>query len=164
MSSRKRFGFSIQQFIQTQYFRGFLNSLFNFIIISNNFRFINVRKNGKEREEEEYSKRRLYQLKFCFTILENLITPSGAKDVYLVYENPDGTINTNFAEGYSGQFVHNNTEKNYTVKTTIDYNNSDLELCIPYAPEEENTFQSGLQYVSVYCDGRLIGQGNFMVK
>ena len=131
---------------------------------TNKFRYINVRKSGKERDEKEYSRRSLHSLKFCFTILENLITPSGTKEVYLVYENPDGSINTNFTEGYSGQFVHNSTERNYSVKTTIEYNNSDLEVCMPYNPEKDFKYQKGLQYISVYCDGKLIGQGNFNIK
>ncbi|MEZ4773157.1 MAG: hypothetical protein R3D00_08240 [Bacteroidia bacterium] len=129
------------------------------------FRFINIKKPGKkEKEEEEFSRRTLKDIRICFTILENPITPSGEKEVYLVYENPDGTANTNFTSGFSGKFIHNDEEKVYTVMKSINYENDATEVCMDYSPAEENKYQKGTQYVSVYCDGRLIGQGTFEVK
>ncbi|MEZ4827978.1 MAG: hypothetical protein R3C61_17100 [Bacteroidia bacterium] len=129
------------------------------------FRFINIKKAGKkEVEEDEFSRRTMKDVRMCFTILENPITTPGERDVYLVYENPDGTVNTNFTAGFSGKFIHNDQEKVYTVMKSVNYDNDALEVCMDFSPAEENKYQKGTQYVSVYCDGRLIGQGTFEIK
>ena len=128
------------------------------------FTTYNVRKNGKEKSDVEFARWNLKDLKFCISILDNPIAPSGTKDVYMVYENPDGTVNSNFTDGYSGKFVHNDSEKVYSATTSVDYNNETIEVCIPYAMAEDIKYQKGTQFVYFYCDGLLIGQGTFEIK
>lgn len=134
------------------------------VLQSKDYRYFNVRKNGKEKEETVFRRGALNDLKICFTVMENLLAERGPKEVYLVYENPDGTINANFTDGFSGKFSHENAEKVYTAKVSINYNRLAQEVCIPYSPSETNKYQKGPQYVSIYCDGNIIGQDNFTIK
>lgn len=130
------------------------------------FSYRNVTKKGKEISEEEnaFRKGALYEIKVCFTLIENLIAKPGEREVYLIYENPDGTISTNFAKGLSGTFMYQNKEKTYTSKTTVRYNRLSEEACITYIPEDVEYYQKGPQYISVYCDGHLIGQSSFTIR
>jgi myosin heavy subunit len=127
------------------------------------FRFINVRGN-KEKPDTEFRRLGLKDLKVCFTVIENMVAEPGDRDLYLVMENPDGTINANFSDNYSGKFSYEGSEKAYSAKTTIAFNRISQEVCILYSPAEENKYEKGVYYVSVFTEDNMIGQGTFRVK
>ncbi len=135
------------------------------VLRASSFDFYNVKKNGKEEKSEEFRRNRLKNFKVCFTILENPLARKGPRELFMVYENPEGTINTNFNGGFSGSFTHNGKNKDYTAKVRINFDGISQEVCIPYTPEDDKKWEKGQQYVSVYTDdGILIGQGNFEIK
>ena len=100
----------------------------------------------------------------CFTLLENRIAQPGNREVFLVIENPDGTVSANFTDNFSGKFTIDGSEKIYSVRTVVNFNRRSQEVCLNYSPSKENAFQKGVQYVFVYSEGNLIGQGNFTLK
>ncbi|MDX2284453.1 MAG: hypothetical protein NW241_09835 [Bacteroidia bacterium] len=134
------------------------------VLKTKDFRYFNVRKSGREKPESEFRKLGLYNLRICFTVLDNLIAAPGEKTAYLVYDNPDGSTNTNFADGISGKFTYENRERIYSAKTVFFYDNLSQEVCVFFQPEKEKSYQTGPQYISVYCDGHLIGQSSFIIK
>ncbi|MEM6801059.1 MAG: hypothetical protein AAF696_06615 [Bacteroidota bacterium] len=129
-----------------------------------NYKFFSVSKKGKLKEESEFRRRSLKELKVCFTMLENLVAKPGIRDVYLVLENPDGSPNTNFGDGYSGTFEVNGRENTYSAKAIMDYNKSSQQVCLDYAPDVNSKFQKGVQKIQIYTDGRLIGLSSFEIK
>lgn len=135
------------------------------VLRASDFTFYSVRKNGKEEKSDEFRRGKLKNFKLCFTVMENPLAQKGPIEMFMIYENPEGTINTNFNDGYSGTFLHNGKEKQYTAKVKINYEGLSQQVCINYIPEHGNDWEKGFQYVSVYTEnGTLIGQGNFKIK
>ncbi len=136
------------------------------ILKANNFAYSRLNNKGKERNEDESFRRfSMKNLRVCFDILENVIARSGQRDIYLVLENPDGSINTNVEDGYSGTFRYEGRKKEYTAQATINYRKSKINLCIDYYPPEDFKWQKGPQFVRIYSsDGDIIGQGQFEIK
>ncbi|MEL6588465.1 MAG: hypothetical protein AAFP02_03715 [Bacteroidota bacterium] len=128
------------------------------------FIFYNVKK-GKEKQETEFRRMGMTDLKVCFTLIENLVASKGEKEVFLVVENPDGTINANFTEDQSGRFMYEGVEKVYSASTRIAFTGISQQVCVPYVPAPENAkWEKGVYYVSAFADGNLIGQSTFRVK
>lgn len=134
------------------------------VLKATDFRFFNLKKNDKEKEEmdKEFKRMFMQSVKVLFTINENAVAQPGSREVYLVYENPDGSIRSS---AKSGKFKFENRDITYTTKTTINYNRASQEvvLIVP-KPEKDDKYQKGEQKVSVFCDGKMIGRGKFEVK
>jgi len=128
------------------------------------FRFISVSKKGKEKEEKSFRKGALDDLKVCFTLMENPVAVPGPREIYMVYENPDNTVTTNTEGSYSGTFTHDGKTLNYSAKATVAYNRLSKEVCITYARPEADKYQKGNQYISIYCDGSVIGRSYFEIR
>ncbi len=133
------------------------------VLKTKNIQFFEVRKSGKELEETTFSRGKLKILRMCFVLLENKIAQQGIRDIYVVIENPDGSINANFESGTSGSFSHSGNEQVYTVKSEANYRQQDLPVCMNYQPVDQS-FSKGEHRVSVYSEGYLIGQSSFTVK
>lgn len=134
------------------------------ILKAANYKFFSVNKKGKLKEESEFRRRNLKELKVCFTMLENLVATPGIRDVYMILENPDGSKNVNFGDGYSGTFEFNGEENTYSAKAIIDFNRSAQQVCLDYAPDVNTKFEKGIQKLQIFSDGRLIGLSSFEVK
>ncbi|MFN0203110.1 MAG: hypothetical protein ACKVTZ_16410 [Bacteroidia bacterium] len=133
------------------------------------FRYLNVKKNDKQKEEYDRTFNLglfgtgVQDVNVCFTVQENAISKPGARDLYLVYKNPDGSVRKTAG---SGKFNYNNQSMDYTLKTTINYNRAAQEVCmrVPKPADKAAKYQKGNQAVSVYCDNNLIGSGGFGIK
>ncbi|RMG23542.1 MAG: hypothetical protein D6730_14255 [Bacteroidetes bacterium] len=134
------------------------------VLKAREFSFYQVNKRGKEKAGTEFRRGQLKEIKVCFNLQENLIADPGEREVYVVLENPDGSPNANFTDGYSGKFTFEDQEKVYSAKVTVNYNRLEQQVCVPFKIADENKFEKGPQYVSVYSDGNLIGQSAFKVK
>lgn len=134
------------------------------VLKAREFTFAQVNKKGKEKFDTEFRRGALKEVKVCFNMQENLIAEAGEKEIYMVLENPNGSVNTNFEEGYSGKFTFEDREKEYSAKGSITYNRLEQQVCIPYKIAESAKFEKGPQYVSIYCQGNLIGQAAFKIK
>lgn len=128
------------------------------------FRYFNVRKSGKQKENTEFRRGVMHQLRFCFTVMENRIAQLGDREIYMVYENPDGTVNANFSGGQSGKFLFQGQELTYSAIATINYAQQEQEVCMDFMPPEDTGYQKGSQYISLYADGRKIGSGEYRIK
>jgi hypothetical protein len=138
------------------------------ILKTRDFRFFSVRRKGRQQEEEleeerEFRKASLKELRICFTLIENLIAKPGPREIYLVYENPDGSVGQP-ASGEQGSFSYQNKQRPYTLLARADFNRLSQEVCVYYKPSEASTFSKGPQYISIYCDGHLIGQSSFLIR
>lgn len=138
-------------------------------LTASDLRYFNVRKNGREDEGIEFARRKMNDVKVCFTIAENLFAESGSRNVYLVYENPtDATQNLNYTDGVSGSFTYEGAQREYSAKTSFMFKRLAQEVCITYKPDPDlktkEAYQKGPQYISLYTEENLIGQGSFEIK
>ncbi|MEM7509902.1 MAG: hypothetical protein AAF388_03145, partial [Bacteroidota bacterium] len=118
-------------------------------------------KKGKAKEAREFRRGSMKDFRVCFTLLENQLAESGGREVFMVYENPGGTINTGSG---SGKFMYRGQQREYSSKTLINYTGSEQEVCVDFAQPADFKYEKGIQYISLYAEGKLIGQGNFRIK
>jgi chromosome segregation ATPase len=97
------------------------------------------------------------KFKVAFTINENEMTKTGAKDVYVRIVKPDGKVLVNENTGY---FKYQGNEIAYSGKKTINYDGS-AQAVIIYAISRE-VLSGGEYQADIFCDGRKIG--NVSVK
>ncbi len=128
------------------------------------FTFFRVKNSGKEVRDHEFSRMGLDEIKICFNILANSEAKSGKRTLFLQIENPDGTVSTNDAEGYSGTFRAAGADRAYSARTDINFSLTTQEVCIPYKRSDGEKYQKGDHFVNVYADDQLIGQQKFSVK
>lgn len=128
------------------------------------FVFYRVKNSGKEVRDFEFRRLGLDAIKVCFNVLKNAEAKSGKRNIYLLIENPDGSVSTNDAEGYSGTFTVNGANRAYSARTEINYSLTSQEVCIPYKRPDGEKYEKGDHFVNIYADGDLIGQQKFTVK
>lgn len=134
------------------------------VLKATDFRFFNLKKNDKEKEEmdKEFKRMFMQNVRVLFTINENAVAQPGAREVFMVYENPDGSIRTT---DKSGKFKFENRDITYSTKMTVNYNRAAQEISMTMPkPDKDDKFQKGIQTVSIFCDGKMIGRGKFEVK
>ena len=127
------------------------------------FKFYNVRNEEKEKEKEgtTFSRMWLKDVKICYHVMENSVAKAGPRDFYLVWEMPDGAVRTSAA---AGTFTLNGKEKPYTAKQTINYDQSKQQVCLSIPKDKKSQpYQKGLQTISVYSGGDLIGISSFKI-
>ncbi len=136
------------------------------VLQTSDYKIYNIKKNDKVQSlKESYRRGAVHKFNVCFNIRENLVAEPGSRQIFLVVENPDGSINTNYEDGLSGNFMYEGIEKEYSSFTTFDYSRLMQEVCVSYIPtSNEKKIQKGTYYVNVYCEGNLIGQSSVEVK
>lgn len=119
---------------------------------------IRVKNNGKQTETTRAS--RTNMLKGCFTILENKITTSGNKFIYLKVISPDGkTLPQNKQEFIS---IENLGEVEISAKREINYQNQNTDVCVYY--EVEAPIVAGKYQVEIFAENNKIGITSFALK
>ncbi|MDR3350830.1 MAG: hypothetical protein LBN98_04190 [Prevotellaceae bacterium] len=104
--------------------------------------------------------RNAHKLKTCFTLLENSIAERGARNVYIRVKGPDGILMT---QSQDNIFSAGNEQFVYSDMREVDYQGSDIEMCIFYGGNNEK-FAKGAYTVEIYSGGVLIGHGQALLK
>ncbi|MCR5454931.1 MAG: hypothetical protein K6F33_08105 [Bacteroidales bacterium] len=109
--------------------------------------------NDRDNETSRIVKTQKFRV--SFTINENEMTKTGAKDVYVRIIKPDGKVLVNENTGY---FKYQGNEIAYSGKKSINYDGS-AQAVIIYAISRE-VLPSGMYQADIFCDGRTIGSVN----
>ncbi|MDQ6757640.1 MAG: hypothetical protein M3004_11970, partial [Bacteroidota bacterium] len=109
------------------------------------------------KEKETTTAKRVDKLRITFD-LDNRITPSGAKDVFVCITAPDGTPVAVEALG-SGKFVtRDGVEKLFTKKIQVDYTQGEKKT-VTVEWKQNSEFQTGNYKIEVYNNGFKVGEG-----
>jgi predicted nuclease with TOPRIM domain len=100
------------------------------------------------------------KLKTCFTLLENSIAKRGTRTIFIRVKGPDGILMT---QSQNRLFVVGDEHLVYSDMREIDYQGSDIGMCIFYGGNNEQ-FAKGAYTVDIYADGALIGSGQALLK
>ena len=100
------------------------------------------------------------KLKTCFTLLENSIAKRGIRTVFIRVKGPDGILMT---QSQDNLFVVGDEQLVFSDIREVDYQGSDIEMCIFYGGNNEQ-FAKGAYTVDIYADGVLIGSGQTLLK
>lgn len=116
-----------------------------------------LRSNGKYMETNKAQKAEA--IRTTFRIVKNEIASPGEKEVYIVIQNPKGTV---IAE--SGTFTtKSGQEVAYTQKDIVEYKNADIDEVI-FVEKIPQKFVKGTYTLKVYIDGNLVGASKFELK
>jgi len=121
-----------------------------------NFNIVGLHERGSK-EKETTTARKVDKLRITFD-LENRITPSGSKEVFVCITAPDGTPVAVEALG-SGKFVtRDGVEKLFTKKVQINYNQGEKQT-VTVEWKQNSDFKTGNYKIEVYNNGFKIGEG-----
>jgi hypothetical protein len=115
----------------------------------------------KERETDKAS--RVDKIKICFTLSENKLVSTGSRSVYVRIARPDKLILTH---GRSDEYVVKvqGEDLQYSTMQSVNYDGTAMDLCLNYNIYSKDTLLKGTYLISVYADGREIGQSSFVLK
>ena len=98
------------------------------------------------------------RLRVDFVLSANELAMPGNKAIYLRIISPDGYVLTTEA---MPTFEFEGERLSYSAMREVDYQNQDLEVGIYY---NSTGFAAGTYQIQLYCEGRLIGQTQVVMK
>jgi len=119
---------------------------------------------GKEKydENQEYRAKDMLHSKIEFQILPNNTAETGNKDVFVQVIASNKEVVHDMQNG-SGNFIVDDEEKVYTVAQTIFYRSGEYnDVSLVFSNPDE--LMKGLYQIKVWCEGIVIGTGEFKIK
>lgn len=116
---------------------------------------------GRGREDETDRAGRVEQVRVCFLIGENPITPAGEHNIYMRIADPYGQI-LRVSDDIAYAFVHHGDTLQYSVKGTINYQNRQMNKCLTWQRIAE--FEPGVYDISLYTDEYRLGDSVFELR
>ena len=110
---------------------------------------------GRDREDETDRARRAEQIRVCFLIAENPVTPPGEYNAYMRIADPAGNI-LRVSDDLAYSFTHQGDTLQYSVKGSFNYQNRVQNMCLTWQRIEE--FTPGLYAISLYTDEFRLGE------
>ncbi len=121
-------------------------------------RGVNVVAINKSNKETERSSR-VVKLRTCVSLVENSIAAKGPMTVYIRVKGPDGILMTNDQQRI---FTSAGEQMIYTESREVDYQGSEVEVCIYFGADQG--FTKGVYTVEVYTTAGLLGTGDILLK
>ncbi|MCL1973518.1 MAG: hypothetical protein FWG54_01715 [Bacteroidetes bacterium] len=125
------------------------------VIKGRNFGLVAVMSNGKDTDRSS----RTEKLKCCFFLMENDIAPKGPRRIYIRVKGPDGVVMTGEGESV---FSVAGESLIYSASREVDYQGSDLEVCIFFGTP--GIFRKGVYSVDVYTHEAKLGSTDVTLK
>ena len=117
---------------------------------------INERRSGKEKTTA--TAKRVDKLRITFDLDENMLSESGAKEIYVCITAPDGSPVAVQALG-SGTFsTRQGEEKPYTQKLDVNYTQNKRQS-VSFDWKQGTNFSTGNYKIEVYNNGFKVGEG-----
>ncbi len=116
---------------------------------------------GRGREDHTDRAGRVEQIRVCFLIGENPITPPGTYNVYMRIAGPDGNI-LRLSEDDAHAFTHQNDTLQFSVRGRFDYQNMEMTQCLNWERIEE--FEAGIYSISLFTDEFRLGETSLHLR
>lgn len=104
---------------------------------------VGVTETGKETDRSS----RTAKLKACLYLVENSIAKKGPKTIYIRIKGPDGILMTTDQQQI---FTCSGEQMIYSASRTVDYQGSEIEVCIYFTPGQK--FTKGVYSVDAYTE------------
>ena len=121
------------------------------------------RTRGSTRETSTDRARRTDRIQVCFTIGENLVIPSGEREVFVRVARPDNVI-LSLGSGDAYTFTYQGERLQYSMKQTINYQNRPLPVCLNWDKILEGQAMTGVYHVSIFFEEQEIGRTSFELR
>ncbi len=103
---------------------------------------------------------RMVKFKVCFTVSENSLAQAGSRTYYLALKSPDGVLLQN---SKSGNVTIEESEITYSEKRTIDYQKTDVDVCIFFDLEKQK-IKKGKYSLNIYSEEGVTLTGEMLLK
>jgi hypothetical protein len=113
--------------------------------------------NSRDRDTDRSSRAR--KLRTCLHLVENSIAEKGLRRIYIRVKGPDGILLTNSQQQI---FTSDGEQMIYSAVREVDYQGSELEVCIFFASEQE--FRDGVYTVDVYTEESMLGSADLLLR
>ncbi|MHC1779739.1 MAG: hypothetical protein AB9922_05830 [Bacteroidales bacterium] len=119
--------------------------------------FILTAINSSDKDTDRSS--RVAKLKTCLNLVENSIAVKGPRRIYIRVKGPDGILMTNSQQQI---FTSAGEQMIYSAVREVDYQGSELEVCIFFASNQK--FVKGVYNVDVYTEEAKLGSADLLLK
>lgn len=98
-------------------------------------------------------------LEVCFTIEENTFSPKGNKDIYVQILDPYNNVVSD-----RGAVQFGNTYLVYSGKTSVNYRNTNLDVCTKINVNSEEPLVEGDYLITVFHDNEVLGTSKIILN
>lgn len=119
--------------------------------------FIMTAINSSDKDTDRSS--RTAKLKTCLNLVENSIAVKGPRRIYIRIKGPDGILMTNSQQQV---FTSAGEQMIYTAVREIDYQGSELEVCIFFA--SSHSYVKGVYNVDIYTEEGKLGSTDLLLR
>ena len=124
---------------------------------ASNFNIVGINEKNNGREKTTSTAKRVDKLRISFDLDENMVAPSGTKELYVCITAPDGTPVAVQALG-SGTFsTRDGAEKPYTQKVDVNYTQNEKKT-VSFDWAQNSNFLTGNYKIEVYNNGFKVGE------
>lgn len=116
---------------------------------------------GRGRENETDRAGRVEQVRVCFVIGENPITPPGEYDIYMRIADPRGNV-LRVSDDPAYSFTHKDDTLQFSVKDSFFYENRQLNKCLTWQRVQE--FEPGRHEVTLFTEEFYLGGTVFELR
>jgi len=128
---------------------------------ASNFSIVAIDEKGNGKVKETTNAKKVDKLRISFDLDENMITPSGAKNLYIIITDPTGkVITTEESDKFNTQ---DNGFLDYTQQMEINYTKNQRQT-VSFDWKSGSKFTIGYYKIEVYNNGFKIGQGIRQLK
>jgi DNA repair exonuclease SbcCD ATPase subunit len=128
---------------------------------ASNFSIVAIDEKGNGKLKETTNAKKVDKLRISFDLDENMITPSGAKNLYIIITDPTGkVITTEESDKFN---THDNGFLDYTQQMEINYTKNQRQT-VSFDWKSGGKFTIGDYKIEVYNNGFKIGQGIRQLK
>ncbi len=119
--------------------------------------FILTAINSSDKDTDRSS--RTAKLKTCLNLVENSIAVKGPRRIYIRVKGPDGILMTNSQQQV---FTSAGEQMIYTAVREVDYQGSELEVCIFFA--SSHSYVKGVYNVDIYTEEGKLGSTDLLLR
>ena len=124
---------------------------------ASNFNIVGINEKSNGKEKTTSTAKRVDKLRISFDLDENMVAPSGTKELYVCITAPDGTPVAVQALG-SGTFsTREGSEKPYTQKVDVNYTQNQRKT-VSFDWSQNSNFLTGNYKIEVYNNGFKVGE------
>ncbi len=130
---------------------------------ASNFKITAINEKSGGKEKTTSTAKRADKFRISFQLDENLIAPSGVKDLYILVTDPAGKLVSEQGLN-SGTFTtRKDGEKQFTNKVSVDYEQGAVKA-VSFDLKQTDKYQPGNYKVEVYHNGFKIGENTVTLK
>lgn len=131
-------------------------------LVASNFKIdaVNIKNSGKEKATDVAKRADKFKISFD---VENRLSTSGTKDLYVVVTTPDGKVVTEEGLGSGSISTREEGQRNFTNKVSIDYEQGKKKN-VSFDLKQADKYKPGSYRVEVFQNGFKIGEGNCNLK